>query len=93
MKDAIETNVIDFSEIKARAIEDLKAGKSLLGSEGTLTPLVKQIIEGSLEGELEAHFAELEESSNNRRNGKSKKRVKSDVGTFELETPRDRKVY
>jgi putative transposase len=62
----------------------------LLGSEGALTPLIKQIIEASLEGELETHFTESEEHSNNRRNGKSKKVVKSHIGTFELETPRDR---
>ena len=41
---------INFNEIKAQAIEDLKAGKSLVGIEGALTPLIKQIIEASLEG-------------------------------------------
>ena len=90
MKDTLDVNVVDFEEIKKRAVEDLKAGKSLLGSDGALTPLIKQIVEASLEGELDAHLTDLEEPSNNRRNGKSKKTVKSHVGTFELETPRDR---
>lgn len=85
-----DTSIIDFNEIKARAIEDLKAGKSLMGSDGALAPLIKQIIEGSLEGELDAHLNGLDDSENNRRNGKLKKIVKSDVGAFELETPRDR---
>lgn len=90
MTDTNNTAVIDFNEIKSRAIEDLKAGKSLVGIEGALTPLIKQIIEASLEGELEAHFSTSDDSENNRRNGKLKKTVKSDVGSFELETPRDR---
>ncbi len=85
-----DTCVIDFNAIKTRAIEDLKAGKSLIGAGGALTPLIKQIIEASLEGELEAHLNGVEDAENNRRNGKSKKTVKSDVGAFELETPRDR---
>jgi putative transposase len=85
-----DTAVVDFNEIKARAIEDLKAGKSLVGVEGALTPLIKQIIEASLEGELEAHLNNSDDGENNRRNGKLKKTVKSDVGSFELETPRDR---
>jgi len=80
---------IDFASIQEQAIEDLKAGKSLLGQGGALTPLVKQIIEASLEGEIEAHLAE-DSAVNNRRNGKSKKTIKSNTGTFELETPRDR---
>lgn len=87
MTKTIEQTDINFNEIKARAIADLKAGKSLIGQSGALTPLIKEIIEASLAGELEAHLAE---SPNNRRNGKSKKTVKSDVGEFDLETPRDR---
>ncbi len=90
MTDTNNASVINFNEIKAQAIEDLKAGKSLVGVAGALTPLIKQIIEASLEGELEAHLNISDESENNRRNGKLKKTVKSDVGSFELETPRDR---
>lgn len=85
-----KTTTTDFDEIKARAIADLKAGKSLIGASGALTPFIKEIIEASLEGELEAHLSESPDSSSNRRNGKLKKTVKSDTGKFELETPRDR---
>ena len=81
------TIAIDFNDIKTKAIEDLKSGKSLVGKDGALTPLIKEIIEASLEGEMEAH---IDESVGNRRNGKSRKTVKSDVGSFDLETPRDR---
>lgn len=40
-----------------------------------------------MEGELDAH---LKESRPNRRNGKSKKRVKTRHGEVEISTPRDR---
>jgi putative transposase len=40
---------------------------------------------------MDAHLAECEEKNqSNRRNGHSKKVVKSGTGLFELETPRDR---
>lgn len=80
---------LNYAAIQEQAIADLKAGKSLLGRDGALTPLIKQIIEASLEGELTAHLAN-DESAGNRRNGKLIKQVKSNVGSFELETPRDR---
>lgn len=90
MKNVNDVPVFDYKEIQARAIEDIKAGRSLVGAEGALTPLIKQIIEASLEGELEAHLNTLNDAENNRRNGKLKKTMKSNVGAFELETPRDR---
>ena len=53
-----------------------------------MAPLVKQLTEAALEGELDSHLAD--DLAGNRRNGKSKKTVKSTSGAFELETPRDR---
>ncbi|RYU93491.1 hypothetical protein EWM59_21975 [Emticicia agri] len=55
--------------------------------------MLKHFLEQSLQGEMEAHL--LEERSlgkSNRRNGTSIKRVKSNVGEFELQTPGDRSV-
>lgn len=71
-----------------QAIADLRAGQPLTGKNGILTPLVKQLAEAALEGELDSHLAQ--EITSNRRNGKSKKTVKSLNGSFELHTPRDR---
>jgi transposase-like protein len=82
-------NALDFEAIKQQAIADLKEGKSLMGEDGALTPLIKDIIEASLEGEMASHFQQ-EGSSSNRRNGKQTKQVKSASGQFELATPRDR---
>jgi transposase-like protein len=79
-------------EFEAEAIARLKSGESLTGKDGILTPLIKQIIEASLEGELESHL--LSESKtpelSNRRNGKTSKVLKTGTESFELETPRDR---
>lgn len=74
-------------ELFEDALAALKSGKTLEGKDGALTPLIKRLIEASLEGELDAH---LDESRPNRRNGKSKKRVKTSHGEVEIRTPRDR---
>lgn len=82
----------DFEDFKNQAISDLKSGKGLVGKDGILTPLIKEFLEAALEGEMTSHMAScLEEPDNqNRRNGKSSKIIQSPVGSFELETPRDR---
>lgn len=74
----------DFQE----ALKAIQEGKPLLGQGGILTPLIKNLTEAALEGELESHLGQ--EISANRRNGKSKKNIKSLNGNFELNTPRDR---
>lgn len=79
----------DFESFSRQAIEKLKQGKPLTGTEGVFTPLLKMILEASLEGEISDHVQETK-SLKNRRNGKSKKTIKSELGSFELETPRDR---
>ncbi len=82
----------DFEEFKNKAIADMKAGKALMGKDGIFTPLMKQFLEAALEGEITSHMANcLEDPENqNRRNGKNCKTIKSPMGAFELETPRDR---
>ncbi len=78
------TQNFDFN----KALEQLQSGKGLTGADGVLTPLIKQLTEAALKAELDQHLdSDLEP---NRRNGFSKKTVKSSVGEFELETPRDR---
>src|SRR5215207_6111401 len=75
------------------ALEQLMSGKSLFGKEGAFGPLLQQLLEAALEGELAGHIAEeqaLEQAPPNRRNGYSVKQVKTNGGTIELSTPRDR---
>jgi len=55
-----------------KALEAIQNGQPLLGKEGILNPLIKQLTEAALEGEIDSHLAQ--ELSVNRRNGKSKRR-------------------
>ena len=71
-----------------KALEQLQAGQGLTGKDGVLTPLIKQLTEAALKAELNQHLEQDE--SPNRKNGYSKKTVKTSVGQFELDTPRDR---
>lgn len=81
----------DFNAFQEEAISQLKSGQSLTGKDGVLTPLIKNILEAALEGEMDSHLSDCREQGlPNRRNGKQTKTVKSGVGRFELNTPRDR---
>lgn len=71
-----------------KALKAIQAGKPLTGKDGVLTPLIKNLTEAALEGELDSHLSQ--EIATNRRNGKSKKTIKTLSGSFELDTPRDR---
>ena len=81
--------------LKAEALQEIihgmYQGKPLLGSQGLLTQIAKDLTQLALQGEMEAHLTEnsLEEGSN-RRNGLTTKTIKSSAGAFELEAPRDR---
>lgn len=77
----------ELRQMFEEALIQLKATKKLEGANGAITPLIKRLLEASMEGELEAH---LQENRPNRRNGKNSKRVKTSFGEIPIETPRDR---
>ena len=70
------------------ALQALREGKDLTGKDGILTPLIKQLTEAAMQAELDEHLAH--DSESNRKNGSTRKTMKSAVGSFELKTPRDR---
>lgn len=80
----------EYDALKKKALEQFKTGQPLLGKGGAFAPLMKQFLESALEAEMEEHLDESERYKGNRKNGTSKKTVKSSDGSFELETPRDR---
>jgi transposase-like protein len=84
----MEKENFDFESFKNEAIAKIKAGKGLSGTDGAFTPLLKAFLEEALNGEVEQHLAD--EELPNRKNGKTSKRVRSSLGEFELNTPRDR---
>ena len=86
-----ENKLFNFDQFKQQAIEKLKMGQPLTGYDGILTPIIKNIIEASLEAEVQQHLHECaDHSQTNRRNGKSVKTVQTAQGPIELATPRDR---
>src|SRR4030042_4801822 len=79
----------ELEKLFEEALESIKNGKKLEGSDGAVTPLIKRLLEASLEGEMDAH---LKENRPNRRNGHGKKNVKTSFGNVDIETPRDREA-
>ena len=65
------TERFDFNE----ALKAIQSGQSLSGKDGVLAPLVKQLTEAALEGEIDSHLAD--DVVPNRRNGKSSKTIKT----------------
>lgn len=80
----------DLEEFKKDVAKKIREGKGLTGKEGALTPLLKEILEAAMEGEMDEHLRESKEIEENRRNGHTRKNLKSSLGAFELSTPRDR---
>lgn len=86
----MENEKFDFEAFARKAGEQLRQGKPFTGKDGVFTPLLKKILEASLEGEMDAHLEETRSEKKNRRNGKTTKAVQSTLGGFEIYTPRDR---
>lgn len=80
----------DFNELRAHVLEEIKAGKPLFGKNGAFAPLLENIINAALEGEMDAHLSDESRLSGNRRNGKMQKQVHTPVGDVTVSTPRDR---
>ena len=64
MKKQDENKLEHISKLLA---EELRNGKKLTGKDGVLTPLIKQVLESALEGEMDEHIQETKEDSGNRR--------------------------
>ena len=90
-------NDINFdynSEVKKCKIID-----DVLGKNGLVQRLVKDVLENILEAEMDEHLgrdkyqrqSDIEPSERNYRNGYSQKNLRSSFGTVDLDIPRDRK--
>jgi putative transposase len=80
----------NLEEIKKKALEQFRSGKSLYGKDGAFAPMLKSFLESALEGELDSHLDEDERNEGNRKNGKTSKTIQTSDGPVELETSRDR---
>lgn len=76
----------ELSSQETAILEALRSGESVTSA---VAPLIRKVMEAALDEEMAAHLSEAEEAGN-RRNGLSRKTVKSSSGAFDLDTPRDR---
>lgn len=84
------SNTFDFEAFKANAIEQLKSGVPLSGKDGVLAPLLENLLNSALEGEMDSHLDNGERDFGNRRNGHISKQVRTSMGEVTISTPRDR---
>lgn len=68
----------------------MQAGKPLTDKDGVLAPLLENLLNAALEGEIDAHLNDDERLSGNRRNGHISKQGQSSLGELSISTPRDR---
>lgn len=82
--------VFDYEALKKKTLEQVRSGKGLFSKGGAFAPLLKDFLEAALQAELEEHLADEAAELNNRKNGYTTKQLRTDGGTIELNTPRDR---
>ena len=81
-------NTQEQQAFEKKALDQLLSGKSLFGKEGAFAPMLKGFIEKALEVEMASHLTDTSEK--NKRNGKGKKTLKTNIGEIEISTPTDR---
>lgn len=84
------TESFDYEVAKQKLREQFRTGKSLFSKGGAFAPLLQEMLNSMLEGEMDGHLDDLQRESGNRKNGKGHKQVKTSAGTIEVSTPRDR---
>lgn len=76
-------------------LKDYKGPDDITGPDGLLKQLTKALVERAMDAEMTTHLGyekhdQAEKDTSNRRNGKTKKTLRSDQGPLEIEVPRDR---
>ena len=82
---------LNWEQFEKEALAKLKQGEQLGGKDGVMAPLIKHLLETALGSELDIQIEEDKaQGRSNRRNGVSKKGLKTGFGKVDLETSRDR---
>jgi len=88
------TNKFNYESFKEKAIQGIREGKNFSGKDNVLLLLIKDLIESTMQAELDLHMHEErskdDQCKGNRKNGYTSKTMKCEQGSFELNTPRDR---
>ncbi len=82
-------------EVLDELLKDYTGPEDITGPDGLLKQLTKALIERAMDAEMTMHLGyeksdQAEKDTTNRRNGKTKKTLRSDQGPLEIEVPRDR---
>ena len=80
----------DYEKAKQKLKEQFRTSQPLFGKGGAFAPLLQEMLDSILEGEINGHLQEEQRDIGNRKNGKNKKVVKTSAGNIEVTTPRDR---
>ena len=92
-KEKVGSESFDYAAYEKEVIAGLMAGKSLMGEEGLLKPLIARFVESALEAELSNHLDEEAKTKPvrpNKRNGKQQKKLRSEAGDININYTRDR---
>jgi transposase-like protein len=86
-----KTPLIDDAELYARMKEHLYSKQPLLGEDSPFSELLQQMVDQMLDGEAEAFLSEEKlQGKSNKRNGRTRKRIRTSSGLLDINTPRDR---
>ena len=82
-------------ELLDALMKDYKKPEDLIGENGLLKQLTKQLLERAMQSEMTVHLgydkhAPAGKNSGNSRNGRYKKVVKGEFGNLDVSVPRDR---
>src|SRR5487761_1923653 len=80
----------DYEKAKQKLNEQFRTIQPLFGKGGTFAPLLQEMLDSILEGEINGQLKEDQRDIGNRKNGKNKKVFKTSAGNIEVTTPRDR---
>lgn len=86
-----EAKVLNYSE----EVRKCKTMNDVLGKNGLMQKLLKDVIQNLLEAEMEQHlgrskYKRRDVSADNYRNGYNEKTIKNSLGEVEIDVPRDR---
>jgi putative transposase len=82
-------DLIPDASIRQDVVSRLYQGDPILGDGGIFTDLLQSMVNLALEGEMDATL-KATSTHGNRRNGHTRKKVRSVAGPLEISTPRDR---
>lgn len=90
-KRRVKQEEFDYAQFEKDSIEGLRKGLPLLGTEGVMSKMIQRLVNAALSGEM-SHQLKLDKASgeSNRLNGVLPKKLKTDSGEIEINTPRDR---